>query len=450
MKKALIFLCVLVLIAAGGSAAFANGIINDTISDVNALFGDTEMSTNVVAARYNPAGTTKLSDGLYIAVSNAMVRNTQELDDPVTGETYDGWNGGWLIPGLQMVYGQDNWAAFFAFYIAGGGGSAVFDDGSPVTDDEFFQYGTALIGPLVFSSGYFSLDGSLDATSSIMAFQLGGAYEINAMISIALGGRFCYGKDTANVERKLQVNDYIAPGDIGIIDIEAELEDTASGWGGVIGINITPMKDLNIGITFLTAVKMEYERNVKKADASITDNSGGTFVGTLAGLPAPYTLDEAIAEASINAEDGSKEQKDIPAQFSIGVAYQLMPALGIGLRFNYFFEKQADWDGEEDDVTHNSYEIGGGIKYTVMPALIVGLNLNYENKGADDEYYGSYESGIFDTYALTLGVQYEVMKDFFIRVGYAHQWYKEIETVDNYKLKEDRNAVAVGVQYKIM
>lgn len=466
MKKALTFLCVLALIAAGGSAAFAGAIDNSTeMTTTYARFIAMASATDENAAIYNPAGTVFLKDGLYIMVSNlsAFDRYLLETSDAEQAlgaeDEYKGETNSWIVPGFTLTYKQDKWALFFSQAIVAGGGTADYEDGSILSTSSVIQWAGQVNAALAaFGSTASNFDSDLAGSSDYFGFTMGGAYAINEMISIAVGGRFIMAQGGLEVNGKFR--DTLATTDVADYTFSYENEESAKGWGGVIGLDITPMKGLLIGIKYETEVALEFEVDKADAAANITNVSGpGPYITTVDGA-VPGTTDaiKAAMVANLLSElgaEGDKRQRNLPATFAVGVSYMLMPELRVAADFGYFFQSQADWDGEEDDFD-DAWSLALGFEYTVMPALKASIGLAYLKIGADDKNYGNPESAYYDQYGFGIGAEYEISPGLKLEIAYGHQFYVTVEDAtgdpieDGQKTSKDRNAIGIAVKYKIL
>jgi long-chain fatty acid transport protein len=456
VKKALIFLYLLVLMFAGVNSLFAGAIDNSTeMTTTYARFIAMSTATDENAAIYNPAGTIFLKDGLYIMVSNlsAFDRYTLETSDAEQAlgaeNEYKGKTDSWIVPGLTLTYKQDKWALFFSEAIVAGGGTVDYEDGS-ITSTK------AIIGIAININGTYGgtasdFDSELSGSSDYFGFTLGGAYAVNDMISIAIGGRFIMAQ--GGLELNGRFKDTIV-GTEGIYDLSYKNEESAKGWGGVIGLNITPMKGLLIGLKYESEVALEFEIDKADANAKITEVIAG-YIANIGGDPVPVESSILANMYDSLGVKGDKRDRNLPATFNVGVSYMVTPELRVAADFGYFFQSQADWDGAEDDYD-DAWSLALGFEYTIMPALKASIGLTYLKIGADDKNYGLPEVAYYDQYGIGLGVEYEVMPGLRLELAYAHQFYVTVEDAtgdpveDSQKTSNDRNAVGIAIKYKIL
>jgi len=370
---------------------------------------------------YNPAGLTKLTEGIHLNISNqTLIRLPEHTADYTalgTGsgrETYSHEGVDWFLPNLYLAYRQDNWALFTGIFVPAGGATVNYPDGSITT--EFLKYQTNLsAGP--FDS--FSNE-SLEASSVYLSGILGGTYAINDIFSFSIGARYIYAINTTNGEFTATVSGFDTV-------FKVDTEDTADGISGVIGVNITPIPELNIGIRYETITKMEFETDVNRDDL-------GMFT------------------------PGEKNSNDIPAVFAMGVLYAFTPEFSLEADFTYFFQEQADWG--KDDTTGADYAKSAGDAFTVglaavfklKPAITLSGGITYSKFLWEDmdAYYaklGSFETIFSDNYAIIIGGAFEITEGVKINMGYNFTWWDD-ETITynglEVKTRYTAHVIAIG------
>jgi len=392
MKKLRLLAALLLLLSATGAYAQIVNLSNMSAEWIRT--GNRNAATDAAdIVYYNPAGLTKLADGIHLNVSNqTMIRRPEhtadygDWGDKERTYSHDGID--WFLPNAYAAYKKDNWAVYTGFCIPAGGASVNYSDGSATT-----QYINSFFGGVL-------KDQSLEASSIYYTGLLGGSYAFNEMFSISAGGKYIHAKNTAEIQVESFVIDY---------------DETADGFGGILGINITPLPELNIGLRYETVTKLDFKTKENRDDL-------------------------------MQVTDGEKNRYDLPAIFGIGAAYALTPELTLEYDFTYYFQSQADW-GKDDNgdkyAEHAGDCYGTGIAavYKATPVITASAGICYTDFLWDDEdaYYarlGSYETLYSDNMAFLIGAAYEVTTGVKLNIGYDYTWWKS-ETLKFNGIKVD-------------
>jgi len=165
-----------------------------------------------------------------------------------------------------------------------------------------------------------------------------------------------------------------------LADQEADVTQTGSGICPIFSVNLSPIENLNIGIKYEMATKLELENETAK-DLLI----GYTATGT------PITM----------FPDGEKIRNDMPAMLAVGVDYTLSK-LKLAFGANYYFDKSADYGHKIDNdlepatptvhidnseiIESNGMALQGGLEYNVSENWLVSAGYVYGNKGVNSLY----------------------------------------------------------------
>ena len=423
MKRLLVFLCVSALVFAVASPLMAGGIENkqNWSAEYIRTLNRNAATDSADAVVYNPAGVVKMPDGFYVNLAGQYVY--KEYTNTFGGRDFDTDEPD-LVPSLFALFRKDQWAAFGSINVVCGGGTIEYDDGNADT----FEIGTLtalaldarvamLFGPGLPSHALTSHE--VDGESFHTAFGLGGAYQLNDWISASLGVRYV----DAIFEADGSTTITGPAGDVFRIDFE----DTADGWGGVIGVDIVPAEKWNIGIRYETQVDLEFEADVDKDD----------FRGNV-------------------IMDGRERDRDLPAVLGIGVSHQCTPKLKSDVNFTYYFNEDADLDpilaGVEDDVD-NGFDVGISVEYAFIPEFKASVGYMYTYVGDDAADINYFEPKL-DAHSIAGGVAYEAMPGLNLNFGVMKVFYQdETSSPDLFlptgvELEKDAVLVALGVQYK--
>lgn len=358
------------------------------------------------AAVYNPAGTVKLDDGLHLSLSNQFILKEYSHEN---GDTYTADNPILLLPGAFLVFKHDGWAAFGSFNIPGGGGDVQYDDGI-IDVAAMDPFGPSAIARQVY-----------------YGFTAGGAYAITDAIAVSLGGRFIFASKNATVE----TDTTIPAGALGPLGPPTSTKDvidftaSANGIAGIIGLHLTPMEGLNIGVHFETVTKMEWEY----------DEVSG-FGGPLFGIV-----------------EGEKYDRDLPCLLAAGVSYQILPQLRADASFNLYFNKSADWDGAEDDY-NNGIELALAVEYALLEQLRLSGGFLYSFNAVDEDSYSGFDylAPELNSISFAAGAAFEIIPKLVLEGGVVRNIYFEGDgksaTGLDVTLNKGAWLIAIGASYK--
>ena len=392
------------------------------------------------AVNYNPAGVVKMQDGLFANASGQYIMKTYTAEDNDPNHFFNTKeyksDVPSIIPNIYALYKQNNWAAFAAFTVPAGGGKLEFGEGTPMLRSALYQQVVTATYEYLISLGTPAENAATMAASTASdvvdnidkltlesmyyAGTLGGAYKINDMFSVSLGARYILGNKTINLTAKEEDPYYTDGKDI------ADLELEASGFGGVIGFNASPMPELNIGVRYETVTKLEWDTTVNTGDAAVNQ---------------------------LGYADGKTEKKDLPALFALGVSYDIMPELKASTTFTYYFIKQAKWEHYEGTKTNKEYDNGfdAGLagEYNIMPNLLVSAGYLYSKVGGNDKTWNDFEMAL-DSNSIACGARYEIIPGLNVNLGLCWTMYINGTNESDVTYTKDAKIIALGVEYKFL
>lgn len=160
-------------------------------------------------------------------------------------------------------------------------------------------------------------------------------------------------------------------------DLEVDVKQTGSGIAPILSVNISPIENLNIALKYEFKTKLELTTDV------IDNKNGGIFT------------------------DGEKIIADMPAMLAVGVEFRPVDRLMVTGSFNYYFDKNVDYDGSEsldiNMIDKNYTEYGLGVEYGLSDKLRIsagwagaysGVNLNYQSDLTYDISADAFGGGI--------------------------------------------------------
>lgn len=394
---------------------------------------------------YNPAGLTELKDGLVINIGNqSLFREPTHRFSTGTGvRNHEQDKGDLFIPNIYAAYKDDDWSVFGGFYIPGGGAVVDYPDGSITTyriGSQIVQESYGLVAQMevlgMVPPGTSQLPGLfefyhefLEASSAYYTFTLGSAYKINDLISIAAGIRYINANNTIEAGLKLKNNL-----DGSRMRFQVDIEDTADGFGWILGVNINPSKKLNIGIHYETRVILGLETEVNKDDL-------GLFV------------------------DGEKKRRDFPGMIGIGVGYDFSQKLYGEFNTSYWFQEECDWGRDPEtgrefsDMAGDAFSFGCTFSYLVSKSFLFSIGATYTEFMWNDmkKYYtgnlGAYEVLYSDNWHFGTGFAYDITDHIKFNFAIGRTIWDDVDfrdrELDNMVLNTENKttALALGLEF---
>ena len=216
--------------------------------------------------------------------------------------------------------------------------------------------------------------------------------QINGMNISQIQAAFTAGAASLNGQAATMVGTAAA-----LQDKLVDVEQTGTGYTPILGLNISPVPGLNIGI------KYEFKTKLELTNATVIDGTG-------------------------KFPDKKVTSSDLPAIFSIGADYKMTPKLNLSMSFNSYGDKNVDWGnniyGEHRTMGTNGWEVAFGGQYQLLKKFAVSAGYLHTEMGmtkqfqSDFSYYNSGDSfgGGFEwkplpRFTLDAGMIYTVYKD---------------------------------------
>ncbi len=434
MRKAWTGGLALLLVAAIAASAQAGAIINkqNLSADYIRTLNRNAATDMADAAAYNPAGTAMMDDGLYLkadAIYLMKEYTNQMASTPgiINLGTLDS-NEPSIIPGLFSVYKQDRWSVFFDVTIPGGGGKVDYKDGNARTvvlslPGAFGGLGTYLGGP---TGNPTNIIQHIEADSYYVGYSLGGAYKVLDSLSLSAGARYV----DASQKFKGQATGTTGPANT----VDVKIERTAEAFNYFLGLDWAPVKDLNVGLTYMSNTPLNFKSDTR-------DTSPGQVISR-----------------NVGWTDGSHEREDLPGYVGLGVSYFLIPGtLRVEPNFTYYLEKQAKFEGQrfQDSNPGNSYDIGIAFEYILNPQWRFSIGyLHTEIKGMKAQDLLP-EAPELDANSIGLGLVYSPFERLSITLGGERSWYESVKTGQSSsrapagtQYDKDVWGIALGLQYR--
>ncbi len=425
------------------SASFATGI--EVITDQSAKFwvnsaryASTDGSADV--AYYNPAGTAFMGEGIYFDLSSQTLFIPYDQDVTVSAagfnESYSQDKPIVSIPNFYMVdnlgkQGIGNLALFCNAGIIGGGGNLEWDGTA----------GTVATGLTLannMSTTLTKADIDFNASAGMYQVGAGAAYSLNNMVSLSAGARYIIAR------KSIEMKGNYAFGNGAVLDMDFETELAAEGYCFIFGVDVKPVKDLNIGVKYETETGLRYKYDHKTNTAN--DNIGNTLLSP-----------GVIAQNA--ATDGTKTDANFPSILAVGAEYNVTNNILVSASSVFYFMGKADMDGAEDYYT-TGYDLTLGTTCKVMDDLKIGCSVNYTTTGAKDSYYEADGQILtasanppLDWIYISGGATYNVTPalDVTCSAAWIHYLPKEVTTASGMELKYEKEGYVIALEagYKI-
>ncbi|MBE0653821.1 MAG: outer membrane protein transport protein [Bacteroidales bacterium] len=203
-----------------------------------------------------------------------------------------------------------------------------------------------------------------------------------------------------------------------LADKEADVEQTASGITPIIGVNISPSENFNIGLKYEFATELEF--------------TNATTADILTGFT------ETGAEITM-FPDKAKFRGDMPAMLSAGIDYTIGDALRLSVGTHYYFDKPADYgkkiNGEyvsnEEVIDNNYLEVVGGLEYNLSKKLLVSAGYLYAKTGVNENYQSDLSYSLTSS-TIGVGGAYKFNEKIMLNLGFGYTMYNEgSKTIDH-------------------
>jgi long-chain fatty acid transport protein len=202
-------------------------------------------------------------------------------------------------------------------------------------------------------------------------------------------------------------------------DIYVDAERTGMGYTPILSLNFSPSDKLNIAVKYEFKTKLELTTKVK-------DNKGGGI----------FT-------------DGAKIIADLPAILFVGVQFKPVEKLMLAGTFNYYFDKNVDYDGSEllniNMIDKNFFEYGLGAEYGVTDKLRVSAGWLATNSGVSSNYQSDMDYST-DAHSFGAGFGFHILPMIDLNVGGQYTLYSDDSKTFNHML--DTFPVPVTEIYK--
>jgi Long-chain fatty acid transport protein len=209
-----------------------------------------------------------------------------------------------------------------------------------------------------------------------------------------------------------------------VADKYVDVKQTGMGVTPIVGVNIAPTSNLNIGIRYEFATKLKLKNDTKIDDT-------GSY------------------------PDGKETNSDLPAILAAGIDYKIVPDLKLSASLTHYFDKDANWDGKEKFITDNLYELAFGLEYNVTEKMLVSGGFLYVQTGAGQGYQSDISYSL-SSHSVSFGSGYKVTDKLTLNMGMLYTQYVEGTRMISYPnvgdiketYKKNNTGFSIGFDYR--
>jgi long-chain fatty acid transport protein len=217
-------------------------------------------------------------------------------------------------------------------------------------------------------------------------------------------------------------------------DQSADVTQSGSGYTPYFSVNLSPSENLNIGIKYELATKLDLKNKTTK------DLLIGYENDPLTGLP-------LVTNPITMFPNGAMTRNDMPAMLTVGVDYSFPSSLVVSVGMNYFFDKTANYGhkvdadlnsatpttfiSNSDIIDQNGMSFSGGLEYNISEKFLISGGYSWANQGVNSKYQSDLTYGL-GTQTFGAGGAYSFSDKFQLNLGAAYTMYmKDSKTIDH-------------------
>ncbi len=267
-------------------------------------------------------------------------------------------------------------------------------------------------------AGYIDAAKRAELTGGLMALGLTEA-QINAMNVGQIQGAFTTGSNTLNATaQSLDATKQL------VGDQAVKTKQTGSGFTPIIGANISPNDQLNIGLKYEFKTKMTLENDTEVDDT-------GLFT------------------------DGDKTPSDIPAILTAGIEYKFSDKFDASVSYNTYFDKDVDWGKnilmQEKTIESNYWELALGLQFHLSEVFTLSTGFMRSHTGVTEQYNSDF-SFSNSSYTGGIGIEWKASDKLTLDAGFMATNYESVDKdfgtyTENYD--KATYGFAIGVSYSI-
>jgi long-chain fatty acid transport protein len=286
----------------------------------------------------------------------------------------------------------------------------------------------------------------IEAESFYYGFTFGGAFAFTDAFSMSLGARYI---DATRIDAEGAITisapawTLPVPPQNGDLTAEAKWDETANGWGGIIGFNVAPVEQFNMGIRYETETRLNFETDVKRDVLVQIPGSPGIL-------------------AQLGVIDGEKNRRDLPALLGVGFDFNITPQFRLETDLTYYFNDDAKWVGNmtsqngllglPNTERDNGFDVGIALEYAFTDQWAASFGYMFTETGIDPDNM-AYEAPELDAHSIGWGLKWSPIPLLDLNLSALKTFYLSETTTpipgvfpNGVELKKDVFIVAFGAQ----
>lgn len=465
--------------------AFAGGILtngNQSAQYIRML--SRNASTQIDGVYFNPAGLTQLENGFHFSLSNQSIFQNRTIENTyplLNQETYDGGVTIPFFPNAYAVYKKDKLAFSMGFGVNAGGGTVEYKNGLPS-----FEMPIATVLKSFGATGY-TTDLYFKGYSAFMGYQFNASYKFCDFFSASAGVRLI---DATN-KYKGHITDIYAISGSNVVTGETFLQGVATSAsaaatafaqypasavmpdnvaasaglpsGTTFGVGAATMSAIATQATYYSTQMGDKYVDAKQKGFGVTPVLGVDFkptkglnIGARYEFRTKLELENQTKVDDINYfPDGETYRNDIPAILAVGVDYKLFDNVKVSGSYTNYFDKNANWDGKEENVDNNLYECALGMEYQLSEVTAISAGYMRTQTGVGRAYQTDMNYSLVGN-SVGMGMMFKVNPKFdldlgFLYTAYTSDYKEGTYNSINYKESYDKTnlAFSIGVTYHL-
>ncbi|MDX2444852.1 MAG: outer membrane beta-barrel protein [Bacteroidales bacterium] len=216
-----------------------------------------------------------------------------------------------------------------------------------------------------------------------------------------------------------------------VTDQEVEYEQKGSGITPMLSVHLSPAKILDV------AFKYEF-----KTKLQLTNHTTSDFLVGYDETGTPITM----------FPDGEVSNADMPALLSGAANVRPLQGLQLSVGFEYYWDKNVNWDGLENEIDNNSYNINGTAQYTIKDKVMISASYGFASMGVNKSYQSDLDYSLSSS-SIGFGAGWNITENVTVNAGYVMVFYQDDSVPTGEPVMytqfygKDTNIFAVGVDF---